>query len=324
MHIRPNIFNGVLVEPYKLGKRTLKVLTGYASSAFVYHVLETLPEVKLELIIGMANKDGINRWDHEEFKRICNDTNRMAVYYYTGNPPIHSKVVTWNQEDSTTDKLIFTGSANFSWNGFRDYQEIMVETDPQYTNSIFNITEIIECTDPNVEQHIQLNDISMNRQRQIFIPQQTEAIGNVPIDPSNLEFVDVSLKMYNGNDVHEKSGLNWGQRPGREPNQAYIPVKREIHKNNPDFFPDTKEEFTIITDDGKSLICVMAQDNRKAIETCRNNSILGIYFRGRLGVPAGQKVESAALSTYGRDSVRIYKINKETYFMDFSNNADCK
>ncbi|ODV48606.1 hypothetical protein BLL41_17710 [Bacillus sp. FMQ74] len=116
--------------------------------------------------------------------------------------------------------------------------------------------------------------------------------------------------------IHEKSGLNWGQRPGRELNQAYIPVPKEVRKT--DFFPDKKIEFTVITDDGESFICVVAQDDNKALETCRDNSILGKYFRNRLGVPLGGFVSIEDLDRYGRHYVTIYKINNETYFMDFS------
>ncbi|ASJ57639.1 hypothetical protein BP422_22055 [Brevibacillus formosus] len=119
-------------------------------------------------------------------------------------------------------------------------------------------------------------------------------------------------------EVHEKSGLNWGQRHGREPNQAYIPIPSAIHQQNPGFFPPRKHEFNLITDDGQSFVCVVAQDNNKALESSHDNSILGKYFRIRLGVPLGGKVQTTDLTQYGRDTVRIYKIDDETYYLDFS------
>lgn len=60
-------------------------------------------------------------------------------------------------------------------------------------------------------------------------------------------------------------GLNWGQRLGREPNQAYIPIPIAIHKEFPNFFPNRKNEFSVITDNGESFVCVIAQENSKAI-----------------------------------------------------------
>jgi hypothetical protein len=70
----------------------------------------------------------------------------------------------------------------------------------------------------------------------------------------------------NGN-IHKKGGLNWGQRFGREPNQAYIQLSPDVYKS--DFFPSKSTHFTVQTDDNKPLICTRAQKNDMgaAIET---------------------------------------------------------
>ncbi|MBO1914478.1 NgoFVII family restriction endonuclease, partial [Microvirga sp. 3-52] len=105
----------------------------------------------------------------------------------------------------------------------------------------------------------------------------------------------LSLLLQNDSAIHERAGLNWGQREGREPNQAYIPVPTPFNRHNPDFFPSLDESFTMLTDDGQQLICKMAQQNRKAIHTTENNSIMGKYFRRRLGVSLGARVDSQDL-----------------------------
>jgi hypothetical protein len=66
------------------------------------------------------------------------------------------------------------------------------------------------------------------------------------------------------------------------------------------------------------LICTRAQDNAKAVHTPHNNSLIGEYFRSRLGVPSGGPVKLINLNRYGRHDVDFYKIDDETYFMDFS------
>jgi hypothetical protein len=115
-----------------------------------------------------------------------------------------------------------------------------------------------------------------------------------------------------------RSGLNWGQRPEykRDPNQAYIRIPASIRHSG--FFPSRKQHFTIITDDGKALDAVIAQDNDKAIETTFDNSLLGSYFRQRLGLPSGAPVTLADLKRYGRTDIDFVKIDGETYYMDFS------
>lgn len=72
------------------------------------------------------------------------------------------------------------------------------------------------------------------------------------------------------------------------------------------------------TDDGKEIICVRAQDNGKAIHSTLNNSLLGEYFRFRLGLSSGEFVTKEHLLKYGRSDVDFYKIDEETYLMDFS------
>jgi hypothetical protein len=116
--------------------------------------------------------------------------------------------------------------------------------------------------------------------------------------------------------VPQRSGLNWGQRPGREPNQAYLSVPVDIQRSG--FFPDRGEEFLIECDDGEVMKCVRAQQNGKAIETSGNNAILGLYFRKRLNVRSGYMVTIDHLYRYGRISVDFSYINEYKYFLDFS------
>lgn len=117
--------------------------------------------------------------------------------------------------------------------------------------------------------------------------------------------------------VPHASGLNWGQRPGREPNQAYLPVSVDIQREQ--FFPDVGITFVLKTDDGHEFICKRAQQNGKAIHS-ENNSDLGRYFRQRLGVTPGGLVSMGHLLKFGRTSVDIYKICEREFLMDFSLN----
>ena len=119
--------------------------------------------------------------------------------------------------------------------------------------------------------------------------------------------------------VHERSGINWGQREGRNPDQAYIPIPASIYKHS-NFFPAKGQKFTVATDDGRSFIMVRRQDKGKALHTPDDNSILGKYLRKRLGLKLGQLVENVHFEDYGRTDVTFTKVDDETYFMDFSVN----
>lgn len=111
------------------------------------------------------------------------------------------------------------------------------------------------------------------------------------------------------------SGLNWGQRRGRDKNQAYLAVPSSIQRSG--FFPEAGVEFTIETDDGQIWKCARRQANGKAIHTVKNNAIMGIYFRRRLGLPLEEFIIIDHLHNYGRTSVDIYKASETSYILDF-------
>ena len=138
------------------------------------------------------------------------------------------------------------------------------------------------------------------------------------------EYVTLALIMEKrGREIHRAARIKLGAvRPGREPNQAYIPIATRIHRDTPGFFPPRKHEFNLITDDGESFVCVVAQDNDKALESSHDNNILGKYFRNRLGIPLGGKVETYHLTQHGRDTVDIYKIDDTTFYLDFSQRSN--
>ncbi|MPM75174.1 hypothetical protein SDC9_122165 [bioreactor metagenome] len=129
---------------------------------------------------------------------------------------------------------------------------------------------------------------------------------------------EVSLLSSRTGQVQTRGGLNWGQRERRNPNQAYIQLSPEVYQS--DFFPLRSIFFTVITDDQHTFICTRAQKSEEGqvIETPHDNSILGSYFRQRLGLPDGAYVETADLLRYGRTGVTFYKIDEENYYMDFS------
>jgi hypothetical protein len=86
-----------------------------------------------------------------------------------------------------------------------------------------------------------------------------------------------------------------------------------------DFFPKAPQHFIVVTDDSKSFVCRRAEKSKEGqtIHTPLNNSLLGEYFRNRIGVPNGSPVWRANLEHYGRTDVMFYKFSDEEYYMDF-------
>lgn len=136
---------------------------------------------------------------------------------------------------------------------------------------------------------------------------------------ANLGTNYVRINLTTGSGLNEKvpyrSGLNWGQRQGRDFNQAYLPIKYSDQSRG--FFPDIGVNFQVECDDGVILTLVRAQQNGKALHTPERNSLLGEYFRKRLGVRSGDPVALRHLVEYGRTSVDIFRSQDNFFRLDF-------
>ncbi len=321
-----NLFQKVLVEPYEPNS-TLYIVSGYASATMVSrHFRELIGnnprshaafirrrDVRIELIVGMARRDGILRQDHDGFQELAQKYDGLFVCRYAVHgPPVHAKTFGWYRNDNIP-VIGFTGSANYTQAGFSNSQrEVMVEHDAEGSRDYFNtvMPDTIDCLDGTVNDRVIIYS-GRRRDERDFEEDSMNFYDRI----KNLPHRRVTLLDRYGR-MHGTSGLNWGQRQGREPNQAYIALRAEIY--NTDFFPPRGDHFTVITDDGRTLICSRAQQGGKGIHTPDNNSLLGIYFRNRIGVSLGNAVSREDLERYGRTDVDFYKRDDETYYMDFS------
>ena len=115
--------------------------------------------------------------------------------------------------------------------------------------------------------------------------------------------------------VPARSGLNWGQRPGRNGNEAYLAVPLQHARTG--FFPDIGTPFHVLTDSGLTLLLVRCQQQGKALQSLPRNSILGLYFRERLGVTSGMQITSSHLLAYGRTDVTMTRVSDTEFALDF-------
>lgn len=321
--ITDHLFENILLKPVKEGADKLIIVSGYATAAMAFNHLNILkvvhPKTTISLIVGMCTQEGLSQSNHRAFQQLMNSdyNGQFDCSYLINSPPVHSKVYTWLRNNSPFRS--FLGSANYTQMAFGSYQrEAMTDSDPtkglKYFESL--VSQSICCTHSEAEIMIRIyNDKYFSRLEREKRQEESGIISSPLQSVAGLESVRISLLDRYGN-MPPISNLNWGQRPGREPNQAYIHLPSSIYSTN--FFPERKIHFTVLTDDGKVLICTRAQDNGKAIHTPHNNSLIGEYFRNRLDVHNGAFVKKEDLLRYGRTDVIFYKIDDETYLMDFS------
>ena len=311
-----NLYSQILLDPVQNGADGLCIVSGYATAAMADRHIKNLEEIerdiKIKLIVGMCPVDGISLTHHEGFKHLVND--KFECSYLYKKPAVHSKIYVWTKSDQPL--IGFVGSANYTQMAFSSRQrEAMAHCDPNSAFGYFQsiVSDTIYCTHNDAENVVGI--YRDRKEKNLDIANQNKTNTSILGDLKGLSYQSVSL-LTRGGGVGNTSGLNWGQRPSRDKNEAYIPLRAEIY--NLDFFPERPIQFTVLTDDNKTLICTRAQDNGKAIHTPQNNSLLGEYFRNRLGLASGQFVKKEHLEQYGRTDVTFYKIDDETYFMDFS------
>lgn len=328
-----DLFEEVLMRPVAKGADTLAVVSGYATSAMAFHHLERIKNeglaVHVDLIVGMCVQDGLSLSNHRGFQKIVDDdfAGDFTCSYLYKRPPVHSKVYVWLKDGRPVE--CFAGSANYSQTAFGKLQrEVLTRCDPVAGLDYFNSlnSETVFCNNLDAESLITVYSDAQYYQRFAKAPDYEKDDRVIATDDDNeaddiLRSVKVSFLDKNGNLPEGASGLNWAFRPEKPRNnlnEAYIQLPPAVYKSN--FFPLRGTHFTVLTDDGKSLMCTRAEKDEKghAIETPKNNGELGEYFRHRLGLPYGSKVTKQDLLKYGRTDIEFRKIDNETYELDFS------
>ncbi len=317
-----DIAKTVLFEPLSHDVNELYIVSGYATPTMLswyiknlYHKTQT--PIRIHLLVGMVPFDGISVSVHEGFIQLVRgeqpqEIAKLECSYIYDAPAVHSNVFIWAKDGSPV--LAFSGSANFVQSSFvgRHRQEVMNECDPQEALKYYQslIDRSIYVHHAEVEEYVVIHPTHA-----VLDLENTLVEGFDLMAQDGYQTVTLSLITRTG-EPGKRSGLNWGQRPGRNANEAYISLPSKIAKGG--FFPLEKRHFTAITDDRHQLILRIEQQNDKAITTPARNSDLGEYFRNRLGLANGAYVTRADLDRYGRTDVVFLKLDEETYYMDFS------
>lgn len=319
MFTTPSIFDNILIAPISRNADELRIVSGYATSAMAERHLKNVANLKLSVVIGMCPRDGITITNHLGFINLSHLYTDYFQCNYCRGIPVHSKLYVWYSHGVPVEAYI--GSANYTQQAFllNSQHEILSKCDPKEAHEYFLLqkSHSENCLSPNIEKFVQIvktiHQSITKDPKLLFQPKH-----NTITTDQNVVVTSVELPLYSTqtNHVPAISGLNWGQREGRDKNQAYIAVPSSIQKSH--FFPPIAVHFHVATDDGEMLEMSIAQADGKAIHTPTSNAILGAYLRKRLGVPSGQFVTDEDLERYGRRTITFTKFDDENYFMDMS------
>jgi hypothetical protein len=120
--------------------------------------------------------------------------------------------------------------------------------------------------------------------------------------------------------VPERSGLNQWNAAGRprDHDEIYIPIPAWIHTTFPRFFPPRDQAFELTLPDRTTMSAKVCQDNSKALMSNPNAALGKWLLRDVMNLKPNELLTYDKLQTIGLDSVVVYKIDNNTYDIDFT------
>ncbi|MGE7983346.1 hypothetical protein [Solibacillus sp. NPDC093137] len=319
MKLTTDYIEELIVEHFCKEFHLVRIFVKEMDPILVEEFLEKYPNVTLEINVLDTLIEGLFQPIHLENLRLVEEFESRLIINYVLNTKKELKRLLILKTDKQTQlendiEKLFIGPLEFTRSYFSNETGYLVELDGNI-NNIRDLLdfEVFSCKDDQVPITINIYNFEKILLNLGEIKQRYAIVANNNV---YIESVRLSLLDRKG-EVPGKSGLNWGQRPNRDGNQMYLSVPKSIHSSKEEFFPVQTQGFLVCTADQRNLVCVMAQDNRKAIQTKGNTSILGKYFRERLGVKSNAFVVKEDLIRYGKVFIDLYKIKEGLYYLDF-------
>ena len=126
------------------------------------------------------------------------------------------------------------------------------------------------------------------------------------------EETSLSLLNQRTQEVPERHGINLCMHPAFNDGQSVIYLRRDQWE----FFPPRLERFSVLTDDGQTLVLKITGKQLRQLVTVGRLSTLGRYLRCRLGIEWNEPVTKELLDQYGRSDIAFRKRDGK-FYLDF-------
>ncbi|MEB8068153.1 restriction endonuclease PLD domain-containing protein [Mammaliicoccus fleurettii] len=321
-----NLYGNIISENFKSDK--LKTITGYASAPFLKKVIEEIPDLIIEIYIGMSQQ-GISINNHKEFCNLMNKHENLKIYYQIKGKNNHMKLYEFSKK--STRKTII-GSANFTENGFFNNQEIMVEAEFD-TNDIFKRQKELSllCTTPNIDKFIDFynedsNDVNVEGETQ---RDNNSSLSNISTIQKEQEYISTFKKLKTNPNPHYyrkfkiEIVLNKHQNPTWSEKginawinnrQPYLQSSQKVFFEK--YFPND-EIFYIYTDDGIKFKCKLGGKFNSEIHFVNSN--IYEYVKRRINLTVNRPISRDDLINYGNTAFNFTRVNETKYLLEFKN-----
>lgn len=311
--ISEKIMKAVLIDPAHEGGEELRIISGYASPAMLESHLRLCQDaglsISIHLTIGML-QGKLDEQNKASYQAVMSTewggSRATGVSVICQGPAVHSKVYVWS--GSGNYRKAFAGSANYSVSAMLEEKTLEVCSEVDWASA----SEYVRRCELN-SRSVNLTPATSSRRQAEPVFMLTDA---APEETSIIrsDFIEIPLLVPEGDVMQTpaKSGINWGQRDGREPNQAYLSLSTQIRN----FFPPAPIRFMVYTRSHGGFVGVRAQAEGKALQSSTNNSILGLILRQALGVKEGAYVTTEDVGRAGMEIIRCYRMVSGDFFLD--------
>lgn len=280
-------------------------------------------------------------------QKVAEFNNEHAMFRELGPEEKVRKIAELRNERLTTTKRIFALDEIIYHCVARQTGRIVVYETPAAMIDVGNISQVkmgsngntIQFSDPHAEYSFSVSKSTLLKR---FITENVSLEIPVRIMDDPFSYIEqmlqetglifapirvqphVLLPLYSTRggtkNVPERSGLNQWNASGRprDPDEIYISIPAWIHKTFPGFFPPRDQVFELTLPDRNTMSAKLCQDNSKALMSNPNSALGRWLLRDIMNLRERELLTYEKLQTIGLDSVVVYKIDNETYDIDFT------
>lgn len=316
-----NLYGSIIKTYFKESSR-VNILSGYGSGAFLQHVIEECPRLKIDLYLGMT-QEGISKSSHDIFQDITRGNENINVYYQIEGAPNHMKIYSVFEDEIL--KKSFVGSANFTENGFVNNKEILLKSDIDF-KEVFETQSInsLICTDIDIEKYVNIYRESLSDYEEVDKPQESVTsvgVGDERFNPGLSKLISMrnkaSVKYYKEFDIEvvKSNDENWrftGINTALYGGVPHITLGNTLYLKK--VFPKGAE-FTIVTEDDKEYKVRTSAKDRNALYFVDIN--IYEYFRNMLGLEEERPISSKDLKAIESNQMKFIRLDELRYYTEF-------
>jgi hypothetical protein len=324
----------------------LRLVTGYFGKETVrkiHEMLDRIPNVSVEIIVGMAAKEGLAETSYDSLIRLHRDLrfarqnadDRRGVYVFFSGPSgerdrgMHAKAYLF---DVGNDKHLILGSSNMSYSGFNMKGNIelnLSQTNSPACDEFESFFEFLHQGNLAVEID-SIEDFPIRGKAKSIRVEKFVSLsrGSKPKDFKKFPYVDIDLVRNIDNQL--KSNLNccfgkgrWARATGLVKPRDWYEVELICPTNITSDENYPKGDFNALTSDGYRFEGRTSGDYYKNFRSKDDLKILGYWIKGALE-DAGSLSDDPQLPVteetfreYGNSVLRLYRTSESEVVLHF-------